>query len=107
MTYDDKLRQQIKDELLNLDELDQHNVQFSEQIIAETDWENEWKNYFHPFRASKKFTIVPSWETYAKEADEELCIELDQVWLWNRRSSDYKYVFEGNRNICIATAFSN
>ena len=26
---------------------------------------------------SKKFTIVPSWETYAKEADEELCIELD------------------------------
>lgn len=77
MTYDDKLRQQIKDELLNLDELDQHNIQFSEQIIAETDWENEWKNYFHPFRASKKFTIVPSWETYAKEADEELCIELD------------------------------
>ena len=43
MTYDDKLRQRIKDELLNLDELDQHNVQFSEQIIAETDWENEWK----------------------------------------------------------------
>lgn len=43
MTYDDKLRQQIKDELLNLDELDQHNMQFSEQIIAETDWENEWK----------------------------------------------------------------
>ncbi|CAC5819229.1 Ribosomal protein L11 methyltransferase [Staphylococcus aureus] len=77
LTYDDKLRQRIKDELLNLDELDQHNVQFSEQIIAETDWENEWKNYFHPFRASKKFTIVPSWETYAKEADEELCIELD------------------------------
>lgn len=38
MTYDDKLRQRIKDELLNLDELDQHNVQFSEQIIAETDW---------------------------------------------------------------------
>ncbi len=37
MTYDDKLRQQIKDELLNLDELDQHNIQFSEQIIAETD----------------------------------------------------------------------
>ncbi|HDE0618556.1 TPA: 50S ribosomal protein L11 methyltransferase [Staphylococcus aureus] len=64
LTYDDKLRQRIKDELLNLDELDQHNVQFSEQIIAETDWENEWKNYFHPFRASKKFTIVPSWETY-------------------------------------------
>lgn len=56
LTYDDKLRQRIKDELLNL---------------------NEWKNYFHPFRASKKFTIVPSWETYAKEADEELCIELD------------------------------
>ena len=53
LTYDDKLRQRIKDELLNLDELDQHNVQFSEQIIAETDWENEWKNYFHPFRVEE------------------------------------------------------
>ncbi|MDN8907683.1 50S ribosomal protein L11 methyltransferase, partial [Staphylococcus aureus] len=76
MTYDDKLRQKIKDDLLYLDELYQHNLKFSEQIIADTDWENEWKNYFHPFRALNKFTIVHSWETYAKEADEELCIEL-------------------------------
>ena len=81
MTYDDKLRQRIKDELLNLDELDQHNVQFSEQIIAETDWENEWKNYFHPFRASKKFTIVPSWETYAKKRMKSFALSSTQVWL--------------------------
>ena len=36
------------------------------KLIAEVDWENEWKNYFHPFRASKQFTIVPSWESYVK-----------------------------------------
>ena len=35
------------------------------------------ENYFHPFRASKRFTIVPSWETYTKDSNEELCIELD------------------------------
>jgi ribosomal protein L11 methyltransferase len=34
--------------------------------IQEHDWENEWKNYFHPFRASEKFTIVPSWEDVPK-----------------------------------------
>ena len=35
------------------------------------------ENYFHPFRASERFTIVPSWEDYSKESEDELCIELD------------------------------
>ena len=88
MTYDDKFRQRIKDELLNLDELDQHNVQFSEQIIAETGLGKWMEKLFPSIPTSKKFTIVPSWETYVKEADEELCIELDLGSFLNRRSSD-------------------
>ncbi|PTI85149.1 50S ribosomal protein L11 methyltransferase, partial [Mammaliicoccus vitulinus] len=46
--------------------------------IKESDWENEWKNYFHPFKASERFAIVPSWEedTYDNQ-DDDLCIKLD------------------------------
>ena len=32
---------------------------------------------FSSFRASERFTIVPSWEDYSKESEDELCIELD------------------------------
>ena len=39
------------------------------------------ENYFHPFRASERFTIVPSWEDYSKESEDELCIELIPEWL--------------------------
>ncbi|MGX0909736.1 50S ribosomal protein L11 methyltransferase [Staphylococcus caprae] len=77
LTFDDMLRTNIKNAVLNLPELDKNIVTFSEKEIAEVDWANEWKNYFHPFKASERFTIVPSWETYEKESNNELCIELD------------------------------
>ena len=77
LTFDDTLRTNIKNAVLNLPELDKNIVTFSEKEIAEVDWANEWKNYFHPFKASERFTIVPSWETYEKESNNELCIELD------------------------------
>lgn len=77
LKYTQSLADSIKEDILNLELIDKHIVQFSENSIAEVDWENEWKNYFHPFRASEKFTIVPSWENYTKDSDSELCIELD------------------------------
>ncbi|MBU5270813.1 50S ribosomal protein L11 methyltransferase [Staphylococcus caprae] len=77
LTFGDTLRTNIKNAVLNLPELDKNIVTFSEKEIAEVDWANEWKNYFHPFKASERFTIVPSWETYEKESNNELCIELD------------------------------
>ena len=51
------------------------------------------KTIFILFRASERFTIVPSWEDYSKESEDELCIELDPgmaFWYW--RSSNNKYV---------------
>lgn len=77
LKFDDSLRNKIKTAVTNLENIDSTVLNFSEQTIAEVDWENEWKNYFHPFRASEKFTIVPSWEQYTKEDDSEMCIELD------------------------------
>ncbi len=77
LTFNDTLRTNIKNAVLNLTELDKNIVTFSKKEIAEVDWANEWKNYFHPFKASERFTIVPSWETYERERNNELCIELD------------------------------
>ncbi|MCJ1656244.1 50S ribosomal protein L11 methyltransferase [Staphylococcus sp. NRL 16/872] len=75
--YTQELKDKIHNDILALEEIDKDSVIFSEKTIAEVDWANEWKNYFHPFRASERFTIVPSWEQYTKESNEELCIELD------------------------------
>ncbi|MEK4100818.1 50S ribosomal protein L11 methyltransferase [Staphylococcus sp. FSL K6-0124] len=77
MTFDDTMLSNIEKDILSLQDIDQNILNISHQTIAEADWENEWKNYFHPFRASETFTIVPSWETYTKESANELCIELD------------------------------
>ncbi|MBL7573319.1 50S ribosomal protein L11 methyltransferase [Staphylococcus saccharolyticus] len=77
LAYNDLLRSKIKNEIINLDELKVNIFTFEEKEIAESDWANEWKNYFHSFRASKQFTIVPSWESYEKTNEDELCIELD------------------------------
>src|SRR5690606_29877005 len=33
--------------------------------------------YYHPVKISDKFTIVPTWEEYEPQSDEELIIELD------------------------------
>lgn len=59
-----------------LDDRDHITVNTTE--IDEEDWENEWKKYFHSFRVSDKFVIVPSWELedYEFEADDKL-IKLD------------------------------
>lgn len=77
LTYSSQFREKIENQISALEGIDTDIVNFSEKTIAEVDWANEWKNYFHPFRASKRFTIVPSWEDYTKETDAELCIELD------------------------------
>lgn len=41
---------------------DKEDVEITQTVVQETDWENEWKKYFHSFRVSDTFVIVPSWE---------------------------------------------
>ncbi|WP_194745836.1 50S ribosomal protein L11 methyltransferase [Staphylococcus chromogenes] len=66
----------IKSQISNLEMVDPNVFQSDYKEIEESDWENEWKNYFHPFQASERFYIVPSWETVSKE-ENHLYIELD------------------------------
>ena len=44
--------------------------------VSETDWSDEWKQYFHVTRVGKHIVVKPSWESYEPEA-EDTVLELD------------------------------
>ncbi|QLK86042.1 50S ribosomal protein L11 methyltransferase [Staphylococcus sp. 17KM0847] len=75
-SFDDTCIQQLYNTLCAHKLVNEDIVEVKTKTIAEADWENEWKNYFHPFQASEKFYIVPSWETIDQNED-HLYIELD------------------------------
>ncbi len=44
-------------------------------VTDEKDWENNWKQYFHPLPIGEKFLVVPSWEK--EEGNGRVVIEID------------------------------
>ncbi len=44
--------------------------------IKREDWSESWKKYFHPFRASNRVVIRPSWEEYTAEPG-DILLEID------------------------------
>ena len=44
--------------------------------VSETDWSDEWKQYFHVTRVGKHIVVKPSWESYEPEAEDSV-LELD------------------------------
>ena len=44
--------------------------------LAEKDWANEWKQYFHTTHVGKHLVIKPSWEEYEAQPDEKI-IKID------------------------------
>ena len=44
--------------------------------IKQEDWENNWKQYFKPFRVGETFLIKPSWETCEQEEGRRI-LEID------------------------------
>ena len=56
------------------------NVGSGRISISETedkDWQDNWKQYFKPFRADKHVLIKPSWEVLTEQQEDDLVIELD------------------------------
>ena len=48
----------------------------SQTTIKREDWSESWKKYFHPFQASNRLVIKPSWENYEARAG-EIVLEID------------------------------
>jgi ribosomal protein L11 methyltransferase len=46
------------------------------QRIRKQDWAENWKQYFHPFRASRRLVIKPSWESYRARSG-DIVLEID------------------------------
>ena len=44
--------------------------------LAEEDWANAWKDYYHPLKLGRRVVIRPSWRDYTPQ-DDEVVVELD------------------------------
>lgn len=42
--------------------------------VAESDWANDWKQFFHPIGIDDQLTIVPSWENYNRREGERVIV---------------------------------
>lgn len=61
---------------LQTTEISPGNVDIRSTLLEDTDWNAEWKKFFHPTRIGKHFIIKPSWEEWAAQPD-DLIIEID------------------------------
>ena len=53
-------------------DLDLGKYQLIVNDVKEEDWENSWKQFYHPIRITRYLTIVPFWEDYTpQQADEK------------------------------------
>ena len=51
------------------------SMQTSLSVTDEKDWENNWKQYFHPLPVGERFLVVPSWEKAEEEG--RITVEID------------------------------
>lgn len=73
-----KLQNIVKEiENLKTYDIDLSIFDYSIKDIQEKDWENEWKKHYHSVKVTDRITIVPEWEEYTKQSQEELTIKLD------------------------------
>lgn len=77
LDYSDAIIDEIKEKINGLQDVEVTRLEISTDEVQEEDWANEWKNHFHAFKASEKFVVVPSWEKYEKQNDDEFIIKLD------------------------------
>ncbi|MGY3742217.1 50S ribosomal protein L11 methyltransferase [Leuconostoc inhae] len=45
--------------------------------VSQSDWENNWKKYYHTQRITRHLTVVPSWETFKPQQSDEMPIIMD------------------------------
>lgn len=74
----DQLKADIEDSLEGLKAFDIETglAEVTYKEIFPSEWENEWKKYFKPFKLGDRIVVKPSWETYDLEPG-DLLIEID------------------------------
>lgn len=64
-------------EALKAFDLDIQDFKVETEDVIEEEWANAWKKHYHPVPVTRYMTIVPQWEDYEKQHDEEKIIYLD------------------------------
>lgn len=77
LDYSDAIINEIKEKINGLQDVEVTRLEITTDEVQEEGWANEWKNHFHAFKASERFVVVPSWESYEKQNDDEFIIKLD------------------------------
>lgn len=73
--FEKRLHEKI-DELETFDlKIEGYTVQTA--TVADTDWNEKWKEYYHSVPLTRYLTIVPEWKNYEKRTPEEQLIILD------------------------------
>lgn len=67
--------QSIFQEIGEFCEIGKGTITLSE--TEDKDWMNNWKTFFKPFRAAENIVIKPTWESYEKEKESDILIEID------------------------------
>ena len=55
---------------------DPGSLKISTAEAEQTDWSENWKKYYKPFRAGRRLVVKPTWETWEKK-EGDLVVELD------------------------------
>ena len=78
----DDNRNALKQLQLQIDELKKEEginygkLELIQKIVDDSDWKDNWKEYFKPAKITDRIVIKPTWEAYEKK-DGEIVIELD------------------------------
>lgn len=74
----DQLKSDIEESLEGLKAFDIETglAEVTYKEIFPSEWEDEWKKYFKPFKLGDRIVVKPSWETYELEPG-DLLIEID------------------------------
>jgi ribosomal protein L11 methyltransferase len=70
-------RQRIEEGLWHLGQIGPNFIgQLTTRFVAEEDWANAWKEYFHVLHVGRRVVIKPSWRDYTPQPG-EVVLELD------------------------------
>lgn len=52
-------------------------MEVEDKLVKDEDWKDNWKEYFKPAKITDRIVVKPTWETYEKQSEDELIIEID------------------------------
>ena len=92
-------------------DLEKIPYEISDGSIKDEDWNQKWKQFYHPMKIGNRIVICPSWEEYEKQGD-EVIVSLDPGMAFGTGTHDttklclellQKYVKEDSSLLDIGT----